>query len=199
MPPEVSELCYVTRSTLVGWLGAGQGGISAEGFAERVKGCLVKVAAPKDDQATQTAAAGQQPGAEAAAAAAEGGGQGGSGRAYYVGLVINVFDLRKMYAVEGMRATKGLVVKDVLQGTSKTVKLRMLSSSELSDAELGHYLLATTKDQVASLVILEGREGGQPLAIGGAIPCDLRREGGQSLAVGGPSLVTLEGREGNPL
>ena len=149
MPSEVSELCYVTRSTLVGWLGAGQG-ISAEGFAERVKGCLVKVAAPKDDQATQTAA-GQQPGAEAAAAAAEGGGQGCSGRAYYVGLVINVFDLRKMYAVEGMRATKGLVVKDVLQGTSKTVKLRMLSSSELSDAELGHYLLATTKDQVLPL------------------------------------------------
>ena len=32
-----------------------------------------------------------------------------------------------------------------------------------------------------------------------AIPCNVRREGGSSLVIGGPSLVMLEGREGNPL
>ena len=31
------------------------------------------------------------------------------------------------------------------------------------------------------------------------LPCKIRREGGQSLVTGGPSLVILEGREGNPL
>ena len=31
------------------------------------------------------------------------------------------------------------------------------------------------------------------------LPCNIRREGGQSLVIGGPSLVMLEGREGNPL
>ena len=30
-------------------------------------------------------------------------------------------------------------------------------------------------------------------------PCNVRREGGESLVIGGPSLVMLEGREGNPL
>ena len=106
MPRDVMELVYVTRSTLVTWVKS-----NTKDFADRVKGCLVKVALPKDGE-----------------------------RGYYLGVVISAFDLRKQYKVEGMMATKGLIVKH--QGKSSPVRLQMLSNTELEEREFGEYLLS---------------------------------------------------------
>ena len=54
-------------------------------------------------------------------------------------------------------------------------------------------------DAVRRIVWSSENADSEPAPRVSGLPCDLSREGGQSLVLGGPSLVMLEGREGNPL
>ena len=72
--------------------------------------------------------------------------------------------------------------------------LKALQLEPEDDVVVREHEEAVSKAKAAQLQKL----GEEKLAVSD-LPCEVRREGGQSLVIGGPSLVILEGREGNPL